>query len=116
LNHFINYQLSVAIAYLVGMFTAFLAFKFFVFDTAKSGKTKKEVMNFVIVNIIVMIQILIISSVMVEVIFPYLKFYFYPHGVAHVIALGTGPITSYVLNRKFTFIPTKDKNDERIIR
>jgi putative flippase GtrA len=102
LSCFLSYPISITIAYLFGMVTAFTLNKFFVFKK-KDGRAKKEAIIFVIVNLIALIQVLVFACLLREIIFPKLNFDFYPAGVAHFIGLGSTAITSYLGHKKFTF-------------
>ncbi|MDR2352713.1 MAG: GtrA family protein, partial [Deltaproteobacteria bacterium] len=103
LFHFLPYTVSITIAYILGMLTAFIIFKFFVFDSGQSGKTKKEVLFFILVNIFALIQTLIISVFLAEILFPYIDFKFYPYDIAHIIGVAIPVLSSYLLHKKFTF-------------
>jgi putative flippase GtrA len=106
LFHFLNYVISISIAYILGMFTAFLLFKVFVFDAKKSGKTLRESVIFVIVNLLALLQTIFISVVLAEYLFPYLTFDFYPYDVAHIIGTAVPIITSFFLHNFWTFKKT----------
>jgi putative flippase GtrA len=102
-SHYLYYSISIILAYILGLITAFVSFKFFVFESGKSGKTKNEIIFFVAVNIIAMIQTLVISLFLADILFPYLNFTFHPYDIAHVIGVMIPVISSYILHNKFTF-------------
>ncbi|MDR2457770.1 MAG: GtrA family protein [Clostridiales Family XIII bacterium] len=103
LYHFLNYAVSVTIAYLLGMLTAFITFKYFVFNSGKSGKTRNEIIWFIVVNIMALAQTLVISVFLAEYLFPRINFEFYPYDIAHIIGVAVPIISSYLLHKELTF-------------
>ncbi len=101
-SDFVSYRVAVILAYLVGMLTAFLLSKHYVFE--KSGRPfKDELRDFTIVNIFAVIQVWLISVGLAEYFFPYISFSFYPEEVAHLIGLGIPAVTSYFGHKHFSF-------------
>lgn len=104
-SQFVSYRLAVILAYLIGMITAFLLIKYFVFE--KSGRSAvSEFKGFVIVNIVSAAQVWLISVGLAEYFFPSIGFGFYPEEVAHFIGLGTLAVTSYFGHKHFSFRKT----------
>ena len=101
-SELVSYRYAVFFAYIIGMLTAFLLSKHYVFE--KSGRSSKdELRDFTIVNIFAVIQVWLISVTLVEYFFPYLSFTFYPEEVAHLIGLGIPVISSYFGHKYFSF-------------
>ena len=101
-SEFVSYRYAIVLAYLVGMLTAFLLSKHYVFE--KSGRSSKdELRDFTIVNVFAVIQVWLISVGLAEYFFPYLSFTFYPEEVAHIIGLGIPVISSYFGHKYFSF-------------
>jgi putative flippase GtrA len=101
-SELVSYRVSIVLAYLVGMLTAFILSKHYVFE--KSGRPlKDELRDFTIVNIFAAIQVWLISVGLAEYFFPYITFTFYPEEVAHLIGLGIPAITSYLGHKHFSF-------------
>jgi putative flippase GtrA len=101
-SEFFSYRIAIILAYLVGMLTAFILSRHYVFE--KSGRHyKEELRDFTIVNIIAVIQVWLISVGLAEYFFPYIGFTFYPEEVAHLIGLGIPAITSYFGHKYFSF-------------
>ena len=106
LSELMSYRYAVFFAYLIGMITAFVLSKIFVFQ--KSGQAAShEFIKFTIVNIVAVIQVWLISVGLAEYGFPALDFNFYPEEVAHLIGISVPVITSYYGHKYFTFTPTK---------
>lgn len=101
-SQLVSYRYAIILAYLVGMITAFLLSKHYVFE--KSGRPfKDELIDFTIVNIIAVIQVWLISVGLAEYFFPYINFSFYPEEIAHLIGLGIPVISSYFGHKYFSF-------------
>ena len=101
-SELVSYRYAIILAYLIGMLTAFLLSKHYVFE--KSGRSSKdELRDFTIVNIFAVIQVWLISVGLAEYFFPYISFNFYPEEVAHLIGLGIPVISSYFGHKYFSF-------------
>ena len=102
LSQFMTYRFAVFFAYLIGMVTAFILSKIFVFK--KSGQSAtNEFIKFTIVNIVAIIQVWLISVGLAEYGFPAINFSFYPEEIAHLIGISVPVITSYYGHKYFTF-------------
>lgn len=101
-SEIVSFRVAVLLAYLIGMTTAFLLAKYFVFE--KSGRSfMSEFKGFAIVNVFSVIQVWLISVGLVEYLFPAFDFTFHPEEIAHFIGLGALAITSYFGHKHFTF-------------
>ena len=101
-SEFVSYRIAIILAYIIGMITAFILSKHYVFE--QSGRPfKDELRDFTIVNIFAVIQVWLISVALAEYFFPYIYFNFYPEEVAHLIGLGIPAITSYFGHKHFSF-------------
>ena len=101
-SEFMSYRVAVFVAYLVGMVTAFILAKVFVF--AKSNQsTSNEFSRFTLVNIVAVIQVWFISVGLAEYGFPAIEFVFYPEEIAHLIGISVPVVTSYYGHKYFTF-------------
>ena len=73
-SELVSYRYAIILAYLVGMLTAFLLSKHYVFET--SGRSfKDELRDFTIVNIFAVIQVWFISIGLAEYFFPLYLFH-----------------------------------------
>lgn len=106
LNHYMPYEIAIVLAFLVGMFTAFLLFKFFVFHAGGSSRTARETARFVLINMLALLQTLLISVGLTGYIFPWLGYSWHAPDIAHVIGVLVPVFTSFWGHKYFTF--TKD--------
>lgn len=101
-SEIVSYRYAIVLAYIIGMLTAFLLSKHYVFE--KSGRSSKdELRDFTVVNIFAVIQVWLISVGLAEYIFPYISFNYYPEEVAHLIGLAIPVISSYFGHKYFSF-------------
>ncbi|WP_115577654.1 GtrA family protein [Xanthomonas campestris] len=102
LSHWLRYVPAIIVAYCLGMITAFLLNKLFVFD--KSDKhLHKQIFWFVLVNIAAVVQTLLISLAFARIIFPYLAIDFRAETLSHGIGVAVPVVTSYIGHKYLSF-------------
>jgi putative flippase GtrA len=104
-------QLTVAIivAYTIGMATAYVLSKLFVFE--KSGrKVHDEAFRFVVVNIVAVVQVWLVTVGLQRWGLPAIDWTWHPEEVAHAIGVASPIITSYFGHQYFTFNKKADKS------
>lgn len=101
-----SYEIAILLAYLVGMTTAFLLTKFFVFE--KSGRAvSSEYLRFALVNLVALVQVWCVSMLLAGLIFPYFGFTWNAETIAHIIGVASPVVVSYYAHKKFSFGRTK---------
>ena len=69
INEWVNYRISIVLAYLAGMLTAFVLSKLYVFE--KSGRHHwHELRDFTLINLLAVVQVWLISVGLAEYLFP----------------------------------------------
>jgi putative flippase GtrA len=102
INHFVSYSAAVVLAYVVGMSTAFLLSKYFVFE--QSGRHHlHELRDFTLVNLVAIPQVWGISVGLAEYVFPAIGYTLYAPELAHLIGLAVPAVTSYFGHKYFSF-------------
>jgi putative flippase GtrA len=102
LNDFMSFASAVAVAYLIGMITAYALVRLFVFE--RSGRAvADELWRFTVVNLLAAAQVWIISVGLGEYLFPASHFNWHPLDVAHLIGVSVPVLTSYLGHRHFSF-------------
>ncbi|WP_240782377.1 GtrA family protein [Roseococcus sp. SYP-B2431] len=96
------YEAAVAVAYLIGMATAYLLARRFVF-AASGGSMAGEFWRFALVNLIALAQVWLVSVGLARLVFPAIGFTFHAETVAHVIGVLSPIGTSYIGHRRFSF-------------
>lgn len=102
LNRLMPLEVSVVIAYVIGMTTAYVLSRAFVF--AASGRsTHEEYTRFVIVNLFAVVQVWVVTIVLARVLLPALEWTFHPEAVSHLVGVASPIVTSYLGHKYFTF-------------
>lgn len=93
---------AVALAYIVGMTTAFLLAKLFVF--AGSGRRMYvEYCRFALVNGAALVQVLAVSVLLAKIVFPAIGFAWHADLIAHAIGVVSPVLLSYKGHKRFSF-------------
>jgi 4-hydroxybenzoate polyprenyltransferase/putative flippase GtrA len=104
-SQFLTLSLAVIAAFIVGMTTAFVLARWFVFD--RSGRNlRDEYLRFALVNLVALLQVWIITLGLAKYLFPALGWHWHVEGVAHAIGILSPVLTSYFGHHYFTFAPT----------
>jgi len=96
------YAPAIISAYVIGMVTAFLLNRRFVFTDA-AGSTQGQLLRFCVVNLLAVIQTLLISLGLADHLFPMIGMTFHPREVAHAFGVAAPILTSYVGHRQWSF-------------
>jgi len=97
-----TYEMAVALAYLVGMTTAFILARRFVFRASGRSWTE-EYVRFGAVNIVAFVQVWIVSIGLVRLVFPGIGFHWHAEDVAHLVGVASPIVTSYYAHKHFSF-------------
>lgn len=103
LSLWMTYVYAIGIAFLIGLATGYLLFKFFVFDARKTHKTTKEASRYVIVNALALLQTYAVSILLSEYCLPFFGIIKYRYDIAHIVGVGVPIVTSYFLHKNYTF-------------
>lgn len=101
-NLFTSFELSVILAYLVGMITAFILAKLFVFKES-CHSTSRSFIWFTLVNLIAIAQTYLISIGLYYYGFPSLGYEWYPAATAHAIGVVFPVFTSFIGHKYLSF-------------
>lgn len=102
LHQFMALEISVVVAYMAGMTTAFLLTRIFVFD--HSGRAPRdEYVRFAIVNLVALAQVWGVTILLARYVLPSIGWTFYTGAVSHLVGVGSPIVTSYFGHKYFTF-------------
>lgn len=102
LNRVMPLEISIVIAYLIGMTTAYTLSRGFVF--ASSGRSAHdEYARFAIVNLFAIVQVWIVTIALARVVLPAIEWTFRPEAVSHLVGVASPIMTSYLGHKYFTF-------------
>lgn len=96
------FEVSVALAYLAGMTTAFILMRIYVFERTGEAAHRQYV-RFAIVNAIAFVQVWIVSVGLARLVFPAIGFAWHGDTVAHLIGVLSPVVTSYFGHKEFSF-------------
>ena len=97
-----SYEVAIVLAYLVGMTTAYLLSRRFVFEPSALS-TRDSALRFGLVNIIAAAQVLAVSIGLADHLFPAIGFAWRAHDVAHIAGVLFPVASSYLLHKRFSF-------------
>ncbi len=96
------YGVSIVVAYLIGMTTAFLLARLFVFETSGQAPVIQYA-RFTMVNAVALLQVWLVSIFFEQIVFPRWSMMWHPKTVAHAIGVMSPVITSYYGHKFFSF-------------
>jgi len=102
LSQFMPYVPAIILAYLVGMATAFLLNRTYVFKDADKPLAS-QVTWFVAVNALALLQTLLVSLLFSHIVFPWMGLTFHPETLAHALGVIAPAVVSYFGHKHFTF-------------
>lgn len=102
LSPFVRFEIAVIIAYVIGMITAFILTRHFVFERSDRN-VRNEAMRFALVNLVALVQVWIVSVGLAEWVFPWLGLVWQKDLIAHTVGVISPIATSYFGHKKFTF-------------
>ncbi len=102
LSRFVDYSIAILLAYIIGMITAFILAKRFVFKESQQ-RIRHSVLYFILVNLVAVLQTWIISLGLAYYVLPYFGFKQFVSEIAHAIGLIFPIVTSYIGHKKYSF-------------
>ena len=94
LSHWLYYAAAIVIAYLAGLFTAFVLNRRFVFTEA-TNRLHRQMFWFVVVNAFALAQTLIISLLLARHVLPYIGITWHIEEIAHAFGIAVPILSSY---------------------
>lgn len=101
-SQFVSFRWAVLLAYLVGMTTAFILSKRYVFEKSSQTVTR-QFYYFSLVNVFAAIQVWVISVGLAEYAFVWLDYRIYREELAHLIGITVPVFTSYLGHKHLSF-------------
>jgi putative flippase GtrA len=102
LNQWVSYSLAIVLAYLMGMVTAFVLAKLFVFQQSQQS-VQRSMVFFVLVNGVAVVQTWAISMLLAHHVLPWMGLNQYVKELAHAVGVVVPVFTSYVGHKRFSF-------------
>jgi len=111
-NRWTSYTTAIVLAYIVGMATAFILNRLFVFTNA-TNRTRDQIFWFVAVNVVAVVQTVITSLLLANYILPYLRIEWHRHEIAHFLGMVTPVFTSFLGHKHLSFSSAAAPTSER---
>jgi putative flippase GtrA len=105
LNVWMPFSIAIVAAYIIGMITAFVLNRLFVFHGA-SNPLHHQVMWFTLINLAAVVQTLVVSLILAHEVFPAIGMGWHPDLVAHAVGVATPILTSYIGHKHLSFKTT----------
>jgi putative flippase GtrA len=102
LSHVMHYVPAIIVASLVGMCTAFLLNRAFVF-TNSANSAQHQVFWFVVVNLLAVAQTVLISLFFARILLPAAGIDSHVDTIAHGIGVAVPVVTSYIGHKRLSF-------------
>lgn len=102
LSHVMDYPWAVTLAYLVGMTTAYLLARAFVFKPA-GGRWQGEFARFAMVNAVSFLVVLGVSVGLADWLLPAIGWRWHAEDVAHLVGVASPIVLSYYAHKHFSF-------------
>ncbi|MBB5734593.1 putative flippase GtrA [Xanthomonas arboricola] len=96
------YVPSIIVAYVIGMTTAFVLNRAFVFTEA-TNSARSQVFWFTVVNLLAVVQTVLISLLMARIVLPALDIDRYADTIAHAFGVAVPVITSFIGHKYLSF-------------
>lgn len=101
-SNWVSYPVAIVLAYLVGMVTAFLLMRAYVFSPGANA-LGVQIARFVGVNLLAVLQTLIISIVLARWALPAMGIHEQAEALAHLAGVAVPVVTSYFGHKLATF-------------
>jgi putative flippase GtrA len=102
LNKVFSFEIAVALSYFLGMVTAYVLARMFVFN-ASGRSVAEEFKRFAIVNVFSLVFVWSISVGLARYLFPAVSFNWHADDIAHFVGVAAPAILSYFGHRAYTF-------------
>jgi putative flippase GtrA len=101
-SHFAPLPVAVVLAYLVGMAVAFVLMRRHVFAPGVAPLSR-QISAFALVNLAAVLQTLVVTLVLADLMFPWAGVHDHADLVAHVCGVGVPIVTSFIGHRRWSF-------------
>ncbi|HEX2639885.1 MAG TPA: GtrA family protein [Pyrinomonadaceae bacterium] len=101
-NRWFSFSTSIIFGYLVGMLTAFVLMKQFVFSGSRKS-LKHSIFVFTLVNLAAVAQTWAVSMVLAYYVLPWLGIHHFVREIAHACGIAVPVFNSYIGHKRWTF-------------
>lgn len=98
----LSYVPAIVLAFCVGLLTAFVLNRAFVFRDAQTHM-RHQVLWFVVINLLALGQTIVISLLLARWLLPWLGVQWHVETIAHAVGVVVPVVTSYIGHKRLTF-------------
>ena len=102
LNQWLPYAVAIVLAYLIGMAVAFLLNRRYVFPDA-ANRAHHQIFWFTVVNLFALLQTLLVSLLLAEVLLPRFGLAWHSKEIAHAAGIVVPVFTSFIGHKHLSF-------------
>jgi len=102
LSIYLSYPIAIVLAYAIGMATAFVLNRKFVFQAA-TNRLGNQITWFVVINLLAVVQTLAVSLLLARILLPAFHFTWHIEEIAHAVGIAVPIFTSYLGHKHLTF-------------
>lgn len=96
------YTVAICAAFVVGLTTAFLLNRRYVFSDSLQSK-QSQALRFLAVNLVALVQTVLVSLLLARWLLPLIGWTWQPEAVAHAAGIAVPAVTSYLAHKHWTF-------------
>ena len=101
-SHWVALPVAVVLAYLVGMAVAFILMRNYVFFPTRAG-LHRQIVVFALVNIAAVIQTLVVTLLLADIVLPWVDVRSHVDLIAHVAGVCVPIVTSFIGHKRWSF-------------
>jgi putative flippase GtrA len=101
-NIWMPFWSAIVVAYITGMFTAFMLAKLLVFKSSTQS-TGRSVFFFTLVNLVAVLQTWAVSVALAYHVFPRIGVTWHDRDIAHLVGVAVPVFTSYIGHKRWSF-------------
>jgi putative flippase GtrA len=102
LSVWLDLPVAVILAYLVGMAVAFILMRGYVFPPGRAD-LHRQIATFALVNVAALLQTLVVTLLLANVILPWAGVQSHVDLIAHVVGVAIPIVTSFIGHRRWSF-------------
>lgn len=102
LSYIMPFAGAVAVANIIGMAFGFVAYRFFVFPDS-NRQVAHQVRDFIVVNLVSMIVVVLVSVVFADYVLPLLGWRWQVEAISHAMGIAAGAVSNFFGHRQFSF-------------
>jgi putative flippase GtrA len=102
LNHEMPYEVAVALAFPLGVVTAYILAKAFVFE-ASPLPVRSQLARFTVVNLLSLVMVWTFSVGLARIVFPLMGLSWHADDLAHLIGVASPALFAYVAHQRYSF-------------